>query len=206
MVRHPPLLRLAGKQGLQDAHPGAAVQVPLLHPVPCLRRCPPQARGPALARGQRRRRPAGLRPGRRRKRNRSGQPALVWPRIFKRSGRCQHPRGKRGKLPALSPHGHAVDQRPARRPAGPDPARPHAAAHRPAEPADGRPAPARPAGRSHRAADDRDPHPATLPERRGSGLPHARPPVAHALRRRSAAHQPHHRAGHLAGQHALHPR
>ena len=42
-----------------------------------------------------------------------------------------------------------------------------------------------------------------LPVPRRPRLPHARPPVAHALRRRGAAHQPHHRARHVAGQHAV---
>ena len=37
-------------------------------------------------------------------------------------------------------------------------------------------------------------------------LPDARPPVAHALRRRGAAHQPDHGARHLAGQHAVRAR
>ena len=37
-------------------------------------------------------------------------------------------------------------------------------------------------------------------------LSHARPPVAHALGRRGAAHQPHHRARHLARQHAVRAR
>ena len=53
---------------------------------------------------------------------------------------------------------------------------------------------------------DRDPRAASLPVRGGPGLPHARPPVAHALRRRGAAHQPHHGARHLAGEHAVRAR
>ena len=52
VVRHPPLLRLPGEQGLQDAHPGAAVQVPQLHPVHGLRRRAAEAGGAALARGR----------------------------------------------------------------------------------------------------------------------------------------------------------
>ena len=40
----------------------------------------------------------------------------------------------------------------------------------------------------------------------GSRLSHARPPVAHALRRRGAAHQPHDRARHLAREHAVRAR
>ena len=38
VVRRAPLLRLAGEQGLQDAHPGAAVPLPQLHRMPCLPR------------------------------------------------------------------------------------------------------------------------------------------------------------------------
>jgi excinuclease ABC subunit A len=38
LVRHSPLLRVPGKQGLQDAYPGAAVQVPQLHRMPDMRR------------------------------------------------------------------------------------------------------------------------------------------------------------------------
>ena len=40
----------------------------------------------------------------------------------------------------------------------------------------------------------------------GSGLSHARSPVAHALRRRGPAHQPHHGARHVARQHAVRAR
>ena len=49
VVRHPPLLRLPRVEGVQDAHPGAALQIPQLHPVPILRRRAAQARGAALA-------------------------------------------------------------------------------------------------------------------------------------------------------------
>ena len=49
-------------------------------------------------------------------------------------------------------------------------------------------------------------HAAEVPVRRRPGLPDARPPEPHAQRRRGAAHQPHHRAGHLAGQHAVRAR
>ena len=58
----------------------------------------------------------------------------------------------------------------------------------------------------HGSAAHGDPHAAELPLRRRPRLPDARPPVAHALGRRSAAHQPHHRARHLAGQHAVRAR
>ena len=49
-------------------------------------------------------------------------------------------------------------------------------------------------------------HPPALPARRRHRLPHARPPEPHAERRRGAAHQPHDRARHLAGQHAVRAR
>src|SRR5690606_21844880 len=51
VVRHPALLRLAGVEGLQDAYPGAAVEVPVVH---ALHRVPwrsAQARLAALAGG-----------------------------------------------------------------------------------------------------------------------------------------------------------
>jgi len=44
---------------------------------------------------------------------------------------------------------------------------------------------------------------ARLPRGGRARLPHARPPVAHAVGRRGTAHQPHHRARHLAHQHAV---
>jgi excinuclease ABC subunit A len=46
-------------------------------------------------------------------------------------------------------------------------------------------------------------HPAEVPVRRRHRLPHAGPPEPHAQRRRGAAHQPDHGAGHLAGEHAV---
>ncbi|KAI1691383.1 uvrABC system protein A [Ditylenchus destructor] len=49
-------------------------------------------------------------------------------------------------------------------------------------------------------------HPPALPPRRRHRLPHAGSPEPHAQRRRGAAHQPHHRARHLAGQHAVRAR
>ena len=49
LVRRAPLLRVARVQGLQDAHPRAALQVPLLQHLPGLRRRAPEARGAALA-------------------------------------------------------------------------------------------------------------------------------------------------------------
>ena len=67
-------------------------------------------------------------------------------------------------------------------------------------------APARPPRRGHRAAARRDPRPPRLPRRGRPGLPHPGPPVAHPLRRRGPAHQPDHRAGHLAGEHPVRAR
>ena len=49
-------------------------------------------------------------------------------------------------------------------------------------------------------------HPAQVPVRRRHRLPHAGSPEPHAQRRRSAAHQPDHRVGHLAGQHLVRAR
>ena len=60
-----------------------------------------------------------------------------------------------------------------------------------------------PARRGAEAAARRDLHAPEIPQRRRHRLPHARSPEPHAVRRRGAAHQPHHRAGHLAGQHAV---
>ena len=51
VVRRAPLLRVAGEQELQDAHPRAALQVPRLHAVHRLRRRAPEARRAALAPG-----------------------------------------------------------------------------------------------------------------------------------------------------------
>ena len=45
-----------------------------------------------------------------------------------------------------------------------------------------------------------------LSVRSGPWVSHARPPVAHAVGRRGPAHQPHHRARHVAGQHAVRAR
>ncbi len=68
------------------------------------------------------------------------------------------------------------------------------------------PAPSGAARPGDRPAADRDPRPARLSHRGGLELPHARPAVAHAVRRRGAADQPHHRARHLARQHAVRAR
>ncbi len=65
------------------------------------------------------------------------------------------------------------------------------------------PPPSSAAGRGDRPAAHRHPRAVLLPRRGRARLSHARPPVAHAVGRRSAAHQPHHRARHLAHQHAV---
>ena len=104
---------------------------------------------------------------------------------------------------ALSPARHAVEPRRAGRAPGPVPARRDAAAHRAGADLLRAPRAARPAGRGDRTAAGGSQRAASLRVRGGPGLPHAGPAVAHALRRRGAAHQPHHGAGHLAREHAL---
>ena len=69
-----------------------------------------------------------------------------------------------------------------------------------------RPRAARAARRSRRPAARRSALAARLPGPRRPRLPDARPPVAHALGRRGAAHQPDHGARHVAGQHAVRAR
>ena len=64
--------------------------------------------------------------------------------------------------------------------------------------------PGRPAGAE--AAVRGNHHPPEVPGRRRHRLPHAGPPEPHAVRRRGAAHQPDHGAGHLAGEHAVRAR
>src|ERR1700722_10289322 len=49
LVRRAPLLRMAREPRLQNAYPGAAVQVPQLHAVSELSRCASEARCAALA-------------------------------------------------------------------------------------------------------------------------------------------------------------
>ena len=56
---------------------------------------------------------------------------------------------------------------------------------------------------SPQAPARRNYQPPQIPVRRGHWLPHPRPPKPHPQRRRSAAHQPHYRLGHLAGQHTF---
>src|SRR5690606_36172293 len=52
VVRRAPLLRLAGNQGLQDAHPRAAVALSQLHGMPGLPRRTAQARGAVVEAGR----------------------------------------------------------------------------------------------------------------------------------------------------------
>ncbi len=84
--------------------------------------------------------------------------------------------------------------------------RPHAAANRPCGRLlrDARAAEA--ARRGGRPAARGDPLAARVPGARRPRLPHARSPVAHAVGRRGAAHQPHHCARHVAHQHAVRAR
>ncbi len=139
LVRRAALLCVARDQGLQDAHPRAAVAVPLIHGVHRLRRRAPQARRLALARRQ------------------SGH---------------HHPRDDAAV--------HRRQPRILRQP------RVAGAARR--------------RGRSP-AAGNSCPPPISV--RRRSGLSQPRPPVAHAVRRRGAADQSHHRARHIPGQHPV---
>ncbi len=94
--------------------------------------------------------------------------------------------------------------------AGPDAARPDAAADRPAARASSTASKRRRTSRRPRLRStllhDEDPHPTEIPVRRRHRLPHARPAEPHALRRRGAAHQPHDRARHLARQHPVRAR
>ncbi len=96
-----------------------------------------------------------------------------------------------------------MERRPARRAARAHHARPDAAADRALPHVLRSPAPPGAAGPGDRPPAHRNPRAAFLPVPGGPRLSHARPPVAHALRRRGAAHQPHHRARHVAGQHAV---
>ncbi len=82
-------------------------------------------------------------------------------------------------------------------------ARPDAAARRAYTRVLRRPSLTRTARRGHRSASHRNPRAVALLARGRARLPDPRPPVAHALRRRGAAHQPHHGARHLARQHAV---
>src|SRR3984957_8066612 len=137
LVRRAPLLRLARDQGVQDAHPGAALTLSLLHRMQRLPRRPPQARSAAVA-------------GRRHQYPRNDALAdRRLPPVFRRAG-------------------IAGAARPGRRP----------------------------------AAIGNTCAPAVL-DRGRPGLSQPRPPVAHPVRRRSTADQPHHRARHFTGQHAL---
>ena len=174
VVRHQALLRVPGEQGLQDAHPRAAVEVPQLHAVPGLRRRAAEDRGAAVA-----------------------------PRHASEDADAVLPPGE-----ALPAGRRRLDARAARSAAGPDAARPDAAADRPPARASSTAStlPTHAARRCAQAAARRDPHPPEVPVRRRHRLPDARPAEPHAVGRRGAAHQPDHRARHLAGQHAVRAR
>src|SRR6266571_2959543 len=115
-------------------------------------------------------------------------------------------RGRGDGRPASAPAGRRdVRRGRARETPRADDAQPHAAFGGP-HPSVFRIAPSPGAARrSDRPAPHRNPRAAALPPGRGPGLPDARSPVAHPLGRRGAAHQPHHRARHLARQHAFRP-
>ncbi len=184
VVRHQALLRVPRKQVVQDAHPRAAVQVPQLHAVRKLRRRAAEDREPAVAHRQQGRR------------------------------RCGD-----GAFKALPAGGHRLVAGAARGAARALPARPDADADRPVaevlrphgafaarrdrresrrRQARRRPGPQAPVRGNH--------HPAEIPGRRRHRLPDTGPAEPHPVRRRSAAHQPDHGAGHLAGQHAVRAR
>ncbi len=137
LVRRAPLLRLARDQGVQDAHPRAALALSLLHRMQRLPRRAPQARSAAVA-------------GRRHQYPRNDAVAdRRLPPVFRRAGIAGAAR--RGRRPAA-------------------------------------------------VGNTRAP---AVPDRRRPGLSEPRPPVAHPVRRRSAADQPHHRARHFTGQHPV---
>ena len=207
VVRRPALLRVPRVEGVQDAHPGAAVEVPQLHDLPELQRRAPEDRGAVVAPGQ---------PGRCRQRARTGaardarrcrldarpargaaRPGVARPdaaadpgaavvlRPAVHSGACRSGDGQRvgwryraGSATRADRRGHG--QR----------------GHCHCRGCQQRPA----------TAADRDPHPAALPVRCRPRLSHARSAEPHAERRRGAAHQPDDRARHLARQHPVRAR
>ncbi len=173
VVRHPPLLRLPGEQGLQDAHPRAAVQVPQLHAVHGLRRRAAEAGSAAVAAGRQGQRRCGAAAG--------------------ASATCRSARPGRATqleaLPGLSLHDLMLLPIDAAAPLLRQPAAARCAARRSAE-----------------AAARGDRHAAEVPVRRRPRLPDAGPAEPHAQRRRGAAHQPDHRARHLAGEHDVRAR
>jgi len=183
VVRHPPLLRLPRVEGVQDAHPRAAVEIPQLHAVPGLRRRPAEAGSAALASRHEGRRRCGagageaLHAGRHRLEPRAAR-GLAWPDGARPDAAADRPAARllRPGLRGGRRRGRTFAR--GARAAGRDPA-----------------PPAR-----------RDPHPAALSLRRRHRLPDARPAEPHTLRRRGPAHQPHHRPRHLAGQHPVRAR
>ena len=104
------------------------------------------------------------------------------------------------------PRGIALERRALRALAGIDDPRPRAAAGRARARILRAPHAAGAARRGDGPAARRDPRAPSLPRRRGPRLPHARSAVANAVGRRGPAHQPHHRARHLARQYAVRAR
>ncbi len=136
------------------------------------------------------------------------------PRLL-RLARAQEIQGARARVPEPLPRlsdvpglrRHAAAARGARGARGRADHRPGVGAHHAAGADVLRGAGAQPAGSGHRREGaGRDPAAPRLPERRRARLPHARPPVVHAVGRRGAAHQPGHVARRVARRHALRAR
>ena len=123
----------------------------------------------------------------------AGGPALA--RGFEGRCRCGAAAG-----PTLPARGRGLVARAAGGAARPGPERPDAALDRAPAPILRR-ADAAAARRRAVAAARRDPDASEIPLRRWPAIPDAGPPEPHAQRRRGAAHQPHHRARHLAREH-----
>jgi hypothetical protein len=199
LVRGGPLLRIPGEQGLQDAYPRALVQVPQLHRVPHLPWRAPQDRQPAVAHRD----------------DGAGGCGAASCKALPAAGGEVEPCAAGGLAGAVSarPDADVAGQvagvlrlfgsLPPWGRAGVGACRrtsPH-----PNLPPGGEGAERRP-GAGPQTPARRDQHPYPLPLRGRYRLPHAGPPEPHAQRWRGAAHQPHDRARHFAGEHAVRAR
>ncbi len=223
-----PLRRLRGvprlRQHHRDRH-GSRRARPGQEPQPACDRAVEQAALPHLPRRAEAGREAGRHPPRRALARPDGRRAAVRPRRRRRRVRG-HPRvlpvagaqevqGARPRVPEPLPRIPDVPRVPGHAPAprgeGRARRRPHdrrgVPAHREGGAALLRRAGALPEGRGGRRHAARGgPAQAVVPERRRPRLPHARPALVNALRRRVAAHQPGIGARIGAGRHALRPR